>query len=626
MGDRKEHDTKPLFLQSSAEIPEFETQNILTSGLSESFLSYGKCLRVAAYIRVSTEEEKQEDSYETQRIYFEEFLAKNPGWISAGVYSDYGISGTTSVCRTGYNRLMRHCKEGKIDRIMTKSISRFSRNTREFLKGLAILTENNITIFFEKERLDTAVSQNCLMLTAFGAVAQEESRSISANIQWGIEKRRKRGETRNIPIYGYRYAQGGDSWEITPGGYRFRRIVVCEEEAKIVRRIFQEAAEGKKYTEIARKLNFDRIPAPDTAVSRKRRSMTDTTVGRLHPDLEEGWTPRHISQILRLERYTGDVRMGKSYTPDYKTHKAVRNKGERVQYYVKDHHPAIVSRALFEQVQAVVQINASKMQNRKSKSTRYAFSGRLVCSCCGRFYHTRGRSEFPIWQCASTLHNSGRLVCTAEKITEMQIHCMCRKAVVSRFTPAAVADREETEKQLAQITKGNHYAKAEMSLPFEKYGLVQKVRDILEMVQELDSMECDRSILYRQINDALEEVDREKEILESLRAGYEAGQIRREILQEEIQEEQFCMVRRQITEAEEKLVHSNARLEELQKQLAHMEQYWANLEADYEWRKKTLAWIGTLPEGTEGTRKFLDELTGDYIQALIFYIEVESPL
>lgn len=590
----------------------------------------GKILRVAAYIRVSSDHDDQEGSYETQRIYFEELLAQNPDWISAGVYADYGISGTSSEGRTGYNRLMRHCRDGKIDRIVTKSISRFSRNTRDFLKAIDILKANNITIVFEKEHLDTAISQNDLMLTAFGAVAQEESRVISANIRWGLEKRRRRGETRNIPIYGYRYAEGEDSVEITPGGYSFRKVVICEEEAKTVRRIFEKIAEGRKYSEIARELNFNHVPAPNAAALRKRRSVAGMQEGKLNPELEEGWTPRHIGQIIRLERYAGDVRMGKTYTPDYKTHRAVINKGEMEQYYVKNHHPAIISRELFEQAQLVLQINALRVRDRKRNTVKYPFSGRLVCGHCGRFYHTRNRDSSPVWQCSSTLYNSGKRVCTAEKIYETQIYRMCRKAVMARFALSSASAGKETGQEMTDIlreeTTGTSYTRNDKGFTSGNSGLVGKLLDILETIQESDSMEYDRSFLYRQISDAIDETDRAGQILESLRASYEAKQMRRDILHEEITEEQLSDIREHIVQAERKLRESNEYAEQLRRQLDHMERYWTSLETDYEWRKKTIDWMKTLPDGPEGTGEFLDGLNTDYVRALILSIEVDSPV
>lgn len=162
-------------------------------------------LNVAAYIRVSTDSTDQEYSYETQERYFNQLIENHPDWNAVGVYSDYGISGTSSDKRTGFKRLMRHCREGKIDRVVCKSISRFARNTTDFMTALRTLRENNTTILFEKENLDTADPTSEFILTTLGAIAQEESRSISGNITLGNKMRFKRGDVRNEVIYGYRY-------------------------------------------------------------------------------------------------------------------------------------------------------------------------------------------------------------------------------------------------------------------------------------------------------------------------------------------------------------------------------------------------------------------------------------
>lgn len=206
-------------------------------------------LNVAAYIRVSTDSTDQEYSYETQERYFNQLIENHPDWNAVGVYSDYGISGTSSDKRTGFKRLMRHCGEGKIDRVVCKSISRFARNTTDFMTALRTLRENNTTILFEKENLDTADPTSEFILTTLGAIAQEESRSISGNITLGNKMRFKRGDVRNEVIYGYRY---NGEMVTSASGYQYKDVEIVEEEAEIVRRIFREVADGAAYVEIAK--------------------------------------------------------------------------------------------------------------------------------------------------------------------------------------------------------------------------------------------------------------------------------------------------------------------------------------------------------------------------------------
>lgn len=582
----------------------------------------GCMLRVAAYIRVSTEGNNQEDSYQIQSAYFEELLAQNPNWISAGVYSDYGISGTCHEKRTGFNRLMRHCKEGRIDRIITKSISRFSRNTRDFLKALEVLKANHVTIVFEKEHMDTAVAQNDMMITAFGAVAQEESRSISANIRWGMEQRRQRGEVHNICLYGYRYAEGENSCEVTERGYRFRRIMVYEEEAAVVRRIFEEVVEGKKYVEIARELNFDKIPPPKNSIA-WRRVERKGIPDELHNNSERdaGWTGRQISQVIRLERYAGDVRMAKTYTEDYKTHKTIVNKGQKDQFYVKDHHPAIVSRELFEQAQILSKINRDRVQKKGEQRTRYPFSGRLVCMHCGRFYWTRNRASAPIWACASTMTSAGKRVCSAQKIYEAQIIRMCRRAVIDRYGLANGPTDQTLEKSLID----GEYIKADVSFVMQDRGLIKVLLHALETVGIYDDMERERSFLHRKIASCMDEIDHARQLLEVLKANVEIAQSRQEVLHQEVDEEELTMMQEQITETRRILEEREADMASFKKQLQHMEQFWMDSEADHVWRQKAIRWMKTLPDGQEGIRQFFGELTSEYIRAFILSIKVESP-
>ena len=480
-------------------------------------------LRVAAYVRVSTESENQEESFERQKDYFEELINENPNWISVGVYSDFGISATSKERRTGFNRLMRHCQEGRIDRIVTKSISRFARNTADFLNALNILKKNHVTIAFEKEHLDTAIAQNDMMLTAFGAVAQEESRSISANIRWGLEKRCKRGEVRNFEIYGYRFAEGDDAYETFDSGYKIKKVVINEEEAKVVRRIFESVAKGKKFNQIARELNSDNIPAPETYVIKLRNSMKETPTGILNKGLDEGWTGRCIGQMVRMERYAGDVKMIKSYTPDYKTHKSIVNKGEREQYYIKDHHPAIISRELFEEVQKVVRLNKEKAKNR-SERKEYPFSGRLVCGQCGRFFRRENHRYTTEWYCTSSVLHYGKRVCYAESVDEQTLEAMIRKAFIARF---------DTDGKILKICEQlDGYIQIDGDFSLEKKGFLQNLKDQIEAVQLADTMEHDRAYMRECVYKYQDEADNAEQTIADLRAMLDVMQMRKDLLNE----------------------------------------------------------------------------------------------
>lgn len=386
-------------------------------------------IRVAAYIRVSTDMSDQENSYETQEKYFNQLIQSNPEWNAVGVYSDYGISGTSKEKRTGFRRLMRHCKDGKIDRIVCKSISRFARNTADFMTALDTLHDCGVTILFEKENLDTADPTSDFILTTLAAIAQEESRSISGNIRQGNKMRFPKGEVPNKIMYGYRY---NGKMVTSESGYEYKDIEVVEEEAKVVRRIFNEVVEGKAYTEIARGLNLDKIPAPESDMARARKR--NSKKGQLNSDLQDGWTGGNITRIVRAERYMGAVLIQKVFTPDYLTHTVQKNNGEVPQYFVRNHHPAIIDEDLFQKAQEVVKANSELYNRTRFKKKPRAFSQRLICGECGRFYSvTNGNGSNPIWRCPTSSQTTGKCICHAEKVYEEQIVRVFRKAILERF-------------------------------------------------------------------------------------------------------------------------------------------------------------------------------------------------
>ena len=597
---------------------------------SAPFQEEKSALRVAAYIRVSTDNCDQKDSYEAQQQYFMEFLTEHPMWRSAGIYADYGISGTTRERRRGFNRLLRHCEEGRIDRIVTRSISRFARNTRDFLRALAILKEYHVTIVFEKEQIDTAIVQSDLMITAFGALAQEESQSIAANVRKGIRYRFPRGEMRNVVIYGYRYAAGEDATERMESGYTRRRVEIVEEEAAIVKRIYMEAAEGRGYTEIARGLNTDAVPGPRTPVSILRSKQDETPAGTLNPGLDEGWTARHVKQILMLERYCGDALLQKTFTPDYKTHKSVWNYGELPRYYIEDNHPAIISRELFAAVQKLL----NQRSFRGEKRPVYPFSGRIVCTQCGRFYVTRNRKARPVWSCGSTGRNTGKVICRAARIYEDRLISVCRRAAAKRFGVIAekTCKKERTEEEgiRAEWFGKEHirtgyagtgdsgkerlipddpiYTGIDWSFVTDGGDPVRELLRRMERIHLADEMERDLTFLKQQIAAVEDEIEKERKNGEMMRPEEGAAYLT---------EPSACTAKRlQIAQEKQK---------RLLRQKDKLERFWNDLEADYELRREAIAWMKTLPDGKAGMEELLIGLTGRYLKAFILRIEVISP-
>ena len=579
-------------------------------------------LRVAAYIRVSSDSSDQENSYETQDKYFSGLLSKNPEWTSAGVYSDYGISGTDKQHRTGYKRLLRHCREGKIDRIVCKSISRFARNTSDFMTALNTLHDHQVTILFEKEGLDTADPTNDFILTTLAAIAQEESRSISSNIRWGNQKRYPKGQARNYDIYGYCYAKGEDAFETMEDGYQIHRVEIVEEEAAIVRRIFQEVEDGERYSDIARRLNYEHIPAPDQGkAKRKIRGRTTVKEG-----IETGWTSAMISRMITLERYCGDALLQKTYTPDFLTHKSRVNNGEMPQYLVRDHHPAIISREQFERVQKVRQGNAARFGNR-GKRTDHPFSGRLICAHCGRAFNIRNASHYPIWFCPTSALNNGKGVCHAEKIYEEQAVRMFRKAFTDRFH--LLSEPVLDDVTAVDILSGRYGEEESPRCHFDQRAdrFVEQIRQRLVNIQKMDFMERDRGFLKRQIEAlkvTISEAESRRRILTTQR---DTLGIRKELLNDAMVDgSTLAALENRIQEESDRIRNAEKEKEKLEQRLSHLESYWEQLEAGHEERDRALEWIETLPEGQEGTVAFLNGLTSAYVKAFALSITVHDPL
>jgi len=354
-----------------------------------------KTIRVAAYCRVSTDLEEQNDSFELQERYYTRLICNTPGWSFGGIYADCGITGTQRSQRMGFERMMRHCEEGKISRILCKSISRFARNTMDLLDTVRILKEQNISVLFEREGIDTLSVQSEFILSTIAAIAQEESRSISENMIWSFRKRFEQG----IPVFkrilGYN----------TEGKGHKKRITINKEEAAIVCEIYDLALKGIGYIEIARIM---------------MRKGYKTVRG-------SEWTLDSVKGILVNERYTGDVLCQKTYTVDYLTHDCKRNSGERQQYLIENHHLGIISREMYEAVQKLV---VKGKTGKKRKRTIYPLSGRVICGRCGATYY-RYYSNNASWRCSRSLNKS--ILCNTKRILEPQLERIMIKAFEVRY-------------------------------------------------------------------------------------------------------------------------------------------------------------------------------------------------
>ena len=319
-------------------------------------------LRVAAYCRVSTDMEEQQSSYEAQCTYYTEKIMTNPEWTMAGIYADEGITGTSTKNREDFKRMIRHCKQKKIDLILTKSISRFARNTVDCLNYIRALKALGIAVFFDKENINTMSTDSELIITLMGAFAQSESESISANIKWGRREAMREGKARVSfsRLYGYCMDDRDNP-------------AVDEEKAKVIRDIYRQFLKGASMRMIKRNLDDRGIPSPSG---------------------NPKWDTAYIRNILSNEKYCGDVLMQKTFIQDCISKKVVRNTGQLPMYLIRNNHPPIVTREMFQAVQAELARRTSAPSpstkyaptGRTCYASKYALSERLVCGECGTLY------------------------------------------------------------------------------------------------------------------------------------------------------------------------------------------------------------------------------------------------
>ena len=347
--------------------------------------------KVAAYARVSRDTERLMHSVSAQVSYYSALIQKNPEWEYAGVYADMGISGTDTSKRGEFLRMLADCEEGKIDIILTKSISRFARNTVDLLETVRHLKDLGIEVRFEKEHIHSLSEDGELMLTLLASFAQEESRSISENVKWGVRKRFQSGEigAANKHILGYRYDDG------------LRKYVIIPEEAEAVRWMFQMYIDGVPLRGIAESMNSAGIR---------------TTLGN---DFQEA----SVRQLIFNEVYAGDIRRQKCYMADPITKTKVKNCGELPQYYMADCHEAIIDRETYAKVQAEMERRAGLV------NPTYPFTGKIKCGICGQSFTrrkgiTKGK-EYVSWFCRAKKEVG--MTCTSRNYSEQNLMEICAK-------------------------------------------------------------------------------------------------------------------------------------------------------------------------------------------------------
>lgn len=373
-----------------------------------------KTLRVAAYCRVSTLLEQQESSYDAQVSYYKEKINSNPNWKCAGIFADDGKSATQTKKRDDFKSLIDACMAGKIDLVLTKSVSRFARNTVDALQNIRKLKEKNIPIIFEKEGVNTMESGGELLITILSSQAQEESRNISENTRWGLTRRFENGvmSINHKRFLGYTKDDDGN-------------LIIVPEEAKIVKRIFREYLQGKSFVQIVKGLETDGIK---------------TVTGLDH------WHPGTIDKMLSNEKYCGNALLQKTYTVDFLTKKRVKNVGIVPQYFIEDNHEAIIPKDLFYKVQeekarranlnkSAVARKSSKAKQKSKYSSKYILTDILVCEC-GHPYRRQIWSKYgektAVWRCEDRLKNGVNSKCkTSPTLKEKQLHDAIMQAINS---------------------------------------------------------------------------------------------------------------------------------------------------------------------------------------------------
>lgn len=350
--------------------------------------------RVAAYARVSADSESAGNSLSAQISHYSRSILSNPEWDYAGFYADEGVSGTRKTRREQFQRLLRDCDKGKIDLILTKSVSRFARNTLDLLETLRHLREIGVEVFFERENITSFGGEGELMVTILASFAQEESRSISENVKWGIRKGFEAGKQNAFVLYGYRMISG--------------KIEIVPKEAEVVRLIYSNFLDG--------------LTMRDTEKQLSAMGVRSYYGGH--------FSKSAIYDILRQEKYTGNMLLQKYFIKDHISHKKCRNRGELPMYYVEHSHEPIIDREIFERVQAEIARRRELGIFANPRVKTNCFTGKIVCAHCEKNFrrYTKSRrngGSFKIWRC-SVKNKFGTEACGRKDIGEEALKIACR--------------------------------------------------------------------------------------------------------------------------------------------------------------------------------------------------------
>lgn len=483
--------------------------------------------RVAAYARVSTNSEEQLTSYEAQVKHYTEYIQSKEytdHWQFVSVYTDKGITGTSTAKRDGFNRMIQDALAGKIDLIITKSVSRFARNTVDTLTTIRKLKEHGVEVYFEEQNIYTMDGKGEVLLTIMSSIAQEESRNISENVTWGMRKRFADGKV-SLPykqFMGYRRGKNGTT-------------EVVKAEAQIIRPIFHRFLEGATPAIIARELNAVDIPCP----SRKGLLGENEIEAAKARKKTARWSPSTIESILTNEKYKGDAILQKTYCTDYIRKTFVVNDGSEIpKYYAQNSHPAIVSAEVFDLTQMELEWRRSL---KGSYSGKNCFASRIVCGDCGAFYgskvwHSTDEYRRTIWRCNNKYEGDKK--CSTPHVTQEElekafvsvmqkvitekdaIFAVCRE-VLDEVLDTSELDREAAQAQDKMMVVAMRVRKlveenARVRMDQEEYqreyeALATEHEKLSEKIRSIEGQKKDKADRRRQIEVFLRMLEEQEE-------------------------------------------------------------------------------------------------------------------
>lgn len=445
-------------------------------------------LRVAAYCRVSTDEEDQLNSLETQIQYYTSKIAENPKWTLVGIYADEGITGTRTDKRDDFMRLMRDCQKGKVDLIVTKSTSRFARNTVDSLTWIRKLRSIGVGVFFEEQNLDSSKVENETLIGFFSVMAQSESESISGNVKWGIQKRMRNGTySVRFDMLGYRKGEDGQPY-------------IVQEEAEVVRTIFNRFLDGASMGQLKNYLEEEKV------LTRQGKAEWSTSV---------------IRKMLSNEKYVGDVLYQKTFCVDCISKKVKVNHGEVTRYLISNNHAPIIDRDTFNLVQAEISRRNSKSKKLDGAITeqgkysgKFALSELMICGCCGSYYRRRAKvadgKTTQYWRCINRLENGKKYCKDSAGIEEQMLQetiCRCLSKMI------------ENSREVYSLIKGNLlYAVSGNSAALDVHLIETQMKQVKEdadnMMERMSNTKGNTELYEKALSELFEQ-------LVALRSQYE---------------------------------------------------------------------------------------------------------